>query len=91
MEVGGWVMAELMVQDDMPDSPEPHQVTTYPATIKEMGWAQYLEALSARLNDHLPDVIGARAKKDVGNAARVLRAFSELDVVTGYLDALPDD
>lgn len=82
----------MLVHDDVPDNPEPSQpTTTYPATIKEMGWATYLAALSDRLQGHLPDVVGARAKKDIGNAARVLQAFGDLDIVTRYLDSLPDD
>lgn len=89
MEVGGRMM-DTELPEVVSNDPAVVQVN-YPATIKEMGWAQYLEALSDRLHGHLPDVIGGRAKKDIGNAAKVLRAFSELDIVTAYLDSLPDD
>lgn len=70
------------------DEPELPPARTYPATIKEMGWAAYLAALSDRLEGHLPDTIGAAVKKDVRNAAKVLRVFSDLEGLTTYLDTM---
>lgn len=70
--------------------PEPMS-RDYPTTIEEMGWKEYLIALSERLESHLPDTIGARAKRDIGNAAKVLRAFSDMEGLTAYLDTLSSD
>lgn len=79
--------ASLMV--NVPDEQPPARV--YPATIKEMGWGPYLAALAERVEEHLIDVVGQQAKKDIRNAARVLKTMSDLEPVTRYLNSITHD
>lgn len=76
-----------MVVDEDPLPPP----RTYPPTIKEMGWGPYLAALSGRVEEHLIDVVGQQAKKDIRNAARVLKTMSDLEPVTRYLNSITHD